>query len=100
MESAAGRTHIRTNEREEARPGLALILALLSIPGSTVTWYFLPLGGLLVGLPLGIAAIVLGNRARQRLDGGSGSRMALAAIVVALLALGQMVVYYTIESLA
>ena len=99
MESTAG-TQLRSGDREEARPGLALILALLSIPGSTVTWYFLPLGGLLVGLPLGIAAIVLGKRARDLLGGGSGSRMALAAIVIAALALGQMVVYYTIESLA
>ncbi len=44
-----------------SKPGLALALALLSVPGSTVAWYLLPAGGLLIGLPLGIAAIVLGR---------------------------------------
>jgi len=44
-----------------------LTLALLSVPGSTVAWYLLPAGGLLIGFPLGIAAIVLGARARKRL---------------------------------
>jgi hypothetical protein len=100
MESTAT-THTHTagrdRGRDAAKPGLALVLALLSIPGSTVAWYLLPLGGLLIGLPLGVAAIVLGRRARQRLG---GSRMATAAIVIAVLAIGQMAIYYSIESLA
>ena len=75
-----------------ARPGLALLLAVLSIPGSTVAWE-LPLGGLWIGLPLGVAAIVLALRARREpLDRG-GSIMAIAALALAILAIGQMVVY-------
>ena len=40
------------------RPGLALLLALLAVPGSTWAWD-LPLGGLWIGLPLAVAAIVI-----------------------------------------
>jgi hypothetical protein len=72
-----------------ARPGLALLLALLAVPGSTWAWD-LPLGGLWIGLPLGVAAIVLGLRARRA---GSGRVMATAAIVIAGLCVAQMVVY-------
>jgi hypothetical protein len=78
----------------QARPGLALVLALLSIPGSTIAWE-LPLGGLWLGLPLGIAAIVLGIRARQA---GIRVGMATAAIVLAGLAIAQMVVYSTVSA--
>src|SRR5205823_1438626 len=46
------------------RPGLALLLAILSLPGSTIAWD-LPAGGLWIGLPLGVAAIVLAVRARR-----------------------------------
>jgi hypothetical protein len=48
---------------DKPRPGLAFVLALLAVPGSTVAWD-LPAGGLYIGLPLAIAAIVLGARAR------------------------------------
>ena len=41
-----------------ARPGLALLLAVLAIPGTTVAWA-LPLGGLWIGVPLAVAAIVV-----------------------------------------
>ena len=78
----------------QARPGLALVLGLLSIPGSTIAWE-LPLGGLWIGLPLGIAAIVLGIRARQA---GIRVGMATAAIVLAGLAIAQMVVYSTVSA--
>ena len=79
-----------------ARPGLALLLAILSIPGSTVAWD-LPLGGLWIGLPLGVAAIVLAIRARREpLDRGA-SIMAIAALVLAILAIGQMVVYSAVQ---
>ena len=70
------------------RPALALVLALLAIPGSTVAWD-LPAGGLYIGLPLAIAAIVLGVRARR----AAAARMALAAIVIAGLCIAQMVVW-------
>jgi hypothetical protein len=76
---------------QRTRPGLALILALLSIPGSTIAWD-LPAGGLWIGLPLVIAAIVLGTRARQRTT-GADSRLATAALVIAALATGQMIIY-------
>ncbi|MGI8593990.1 MAG: hypothetical protein ACR2ML_06430, partial [Solirubrobacteraceae bacterium] len=63
-----------------------------SVPGSTVAWD-LPLGGLWIGLPLGVAAIVLGVKARRAPSGKRGRGMALAAIIIAGLALAQMVVY-------
>jgi hypothetical protein len=74
---------------DRPRPGLALLLALLAVPGSTIAWE-LPAGGLWIGLPLGIAAIVLGIRARRR---HVGTAMATVAIVVGVLAVGQMAVY-------
>lgn len=77
----------------QARPGLALLLAILSIPGSTIAWE-LPAGGFWIGLPLGIAAIVVALRARRE-RGPSG--MSTAALALAGLAIGQMVVW-TIES--
>ena len=73
----------------QAHPGLALVLGLLSLPGSTIAWD-LPLGGLWIGLPLGIAAIVLGIRARRA---GVGVRRATVAIVLAGLAIAQMAVW-------
>jgi hypothetical protein len=80
----------------QARPGLALVLALLAIPGSTLAWD-LPAGGLWIGLPLGIAAIVLGVRARRA---GIGVAMATAAIVLAGLAIAQMAVWTTASALS
>lgn len=81
---------------EQPRPGLALLLALLSVPGSTIAWD-LPAGGLWIGLPLGVAAIVLGVRTRRQLA-GRGTGMATAAIVIGALAIGSMVVF-TVASL-
>jgi hypothetical protein len=76
-----------------AKPGLALILALLSVPGSTVAWE-LPAGGFWIGLPLALAAIVLATRTRRA---GAGTRMATAAIVIAGLMLAMMVVWTAVE---
>ena len=78
------------------RPGLALLLALLAVPGSTFAWD-LPLGGLWIGLPLGIAAIVLGLRAHRA---GAGRVMAIAAIVIAGLCILQMAVYTIVVSVS
>ncbi len=100
MESTASSRQLTDLGSDRARPGLALVLALLSVPGSTISWYFIPLGGLLIGLPLGIAAIVLGRKAREQLGGASGSGMALAAIVIATIAIAQMANYYAVEALA
>lgn len=84
---------------QRARPGLALLLAVLSVPGSTIAWG-LPAGGLWIGLPLGLAAIFVGVRARRELAGQAGSRMAIAAIVLAGLAIAQMVVYVASSALS
>ena len=81
---------------DRPRPGLALLLALLAVPGSTIAWE-LPAGGLWIGLPLGIAAIVLGVRARRR---RVGTAMATVAIVVGVLAVGQMAVYVLASALS
>jgi hypothetical protein len=78
------------------RPGLALLLALLAVPGTTWAWD-LPAGGLWIGLPLAVAAIVLGLRARRA---GSGRVTATAAIVIAGLCLAQMVVYTIVSSVS
>ena len=76
-----------------ARPGLALFLALLSIPGTTVVWDLdVPVPGFWIGGPLGVAAIVLALRARQEPISKSGRGMALAALILAGLALGQMAI--------
>jgi hypothetical protein len=98
MESAVTRPAVDIAP-ERSRPGLALILALLCVPGSTIAWA-LPAGGLWIGLPLGVAAIAVGVGARRRLDGEPGSRMALAAIVIAALAIGQMAVYTVVSGLS
>ena len=81
---------------DRPRPGLALVLALLAVPGSTIAWA-LPAGGLWIGLPLAVAAIVLGLRARRR---PSGSAMAIAAIVIAGLCIAQMVVYSIVAAVS
>ena len=79
-----------------ARPGLALLLALLAVPGSTWAWD-LPLGGLWIGLPLAVAAIVLGLRARRA---GTGRTMATVAIVIAGLCIAQMAIYTIASSVS
>jgi hypothetical protein len=56
-------TEALTQPRNDGR--LALVLALLSIPGSTVAWA-LPAGGFWIGLALALAAIVVGRRAGGR----------------------------------
>jgi hypothetical protein len=81
---------------DPARPGLALVLALLAIPGSTLAWE-LPSGGLWIGLPLGVAALVLGLQARRR---GVGTGRATAAVAIAALAIGQMVVWTIVSALS
>jgi hypothetical protein len=95
MDTTLNRPAVDVGPRQ-ARPGLALVLGLLSVPGSTIAWE-LPLGGLWIGLPLGIAAIVLGVRARRA---GVGVGMATAAIVLAGLAIAQMVVYSAVSALS
>jgi hypothetical protein len=64
-----------TDVRQHAR--IALVLALLGVPGSKIAWD-LPAGGFWIGLPLAAAAIVLGVRA----SASSRSLAASAAIVL------------------
>jgi hypothetical protein len=74
-------------------PGVALALALLSIPGSTIAWD-LPAGGLWIGLPLAIAAIVLASRAIRQLG---RSRLAVAATAISVLMILMMAVWTTVS---
>ena len=90
MESTATRSGI-ADAGQTARPGLALVLALLSVPGSTLAWDLFDPGGFMIGLPLAIAAVVLGVQARQRSSEGRG--MAIAAIVIGGAMLAMMVVW-------
>jgi hypothetical protein len=90
MESAASSSGIDLAQRP-SRPGLALILALLSIPGSTIAWDLFDGAGFVIGLPLAVAAIVLGVQARQRSEAGRGK--ATAAIVIGGLMILQMAVW-------
>jgi len=95
MESTARRSGVDLAAKP-SRPGLALVLAVLSVPGSTVAWD-LPGGGFVFGFPLAIAAVVLGV---QTLRGGAPGRgKALAAIVIAGAMLAMMVVWLIVESL-
>src|SRR3954468_5435975 len=77
---------------QTSRPGLALLLAILAVPGSTLAWD-LPAGGLWIGLPLAVAAIVLALRARRDGVKGGRSAMAIPAVVLASLCIIQMVVW-------
>ena len=80
-----------------ARPVLALVFGLLSVPGSTLTWDTLPGGGFVFGFPLAIAAIVLGVQARRRAETGRGK--ALAAILIGGAMVAMMTVWAIAESL-
>jgi hypothetical protein len=86
---------VTTARLAERRPALALILALLAVPGSTVAWD-LPPDGLWIGLPLAIAAIVLGLRARRE---QVGKGPATAAVVLAGLCIAQMAVWILVSAL-
>lgn len=77
-------------------PSTALLLALLSVPGSTLAWD-LPAGGLWIGLPLAVSAIVLGMRARAT---PAGSRTGTIAIAIASLMLLQMAVWTAVSALS
>ena len=59
------------------RGGLALLLAVLGVPGVTIAWD-LPAGGFWIGIPLAVTAIVVGVRSRR-----TSPRLATAAIVLA-----------------
>ena len=60
---------------------LALLLALLGVPGCTIAWA-LPAGGFWIGLPLAMAAIAIGLRTVAA-GGRPWRRAAIGAIVLA-----------------
>jgi hypothetical protein len=93
MSAQPARTPIDLAPRDRPRPTLALVLGLLAVPGSTLAWD-LPMGGLYIGLPLALAAIVFGVRARRQ-DTGKGR--ATAGIVIAGLCIAQMAVWTVIS---
>ena len=75
----------------------ALVLAILSIPGSTLTWDVLPGGGFLWGFPPAIAAILLAARQLQRSRTGRGR--AIAAIVIASAMILMMIAWSAVEQI-
>lgn len=92
MSTHAARPPVDLAPDAPARPGLALVLALISIPGVTIAWDISGIAGF-AGTGVGIAAIVLGLQARSRLAGASGTRMATVAVAVAALAVLSVVVF-------
>ena len=96
MESATSSSGIDL-AKEATHPGLALVLALLALPGSTIAWDLFDGAGFVIGLPLAVAAIVLGVQARQRSETGRGK--AMAAIVIGGLVVAQMVVWTIVSAL-
>ena len=68
---------IATSSPPHHRGALALLLAVLAVPGVTLAWG-LPKGGYWIGVPLAVAAIVVGIQARS-----ASPRLATAAIVLA-----------------
>ena len=91
MSTSASSVATRPSPSSDARR--SLILGLLSIPGSTLAWD-LPLGGMWIGLPLGVAAILYGRRARSD---GTGGKAAIAGIVLASLAIVQMAIWTVVS---
>ena len=64
----------------------ALILALLAVPGVTIAWA-LPGGGLWIGVPLAVAAIVVAGRVRSSSFVARQRSLARGAQVLAVAAL-------------
>ena len=78
-----------------AKPGLALALALISVPGVTIAWDIATAVGL-VGTAIAVAAIIIGLRARSRLGGSEGTNMATVAVAIATLALLSVVFFLAV----
>ena len=96
MSSQTSRPAIELEPTAPPRPTLALVLALLAVPGTTLAWE-LPLGGLWIGLPLALAAIFLALRARRE---HVGRGRATAALVIAGLCIAQMVVWTLVSAVS
>ena len=74
---------------------VALVLALISVPGSIITWDWLPGGGFVWGAPFAVAAVALGVMSRR-----AGGGKAVAAIVVGGAMLAMMVVWTVVALIA
>ncbi len=70
---------------------IALVLGILSLPGSLLAWDTLPGGGFVWGLPLAIAAVVAGAQAVR--SGTPGRGAAIAGIVLGGAMIAMMVVW-------
>ena len=70
---------------------VALILGILSVPGSILTWDTLPGGGFVWGLPLAVLAVILGVKAVR--DGASGRGAAIGGVVLGGAMIAMMVVW-------
>ena len=95
MSAQPARHSVDLDPPAQPRPRLALALALLSVPGVTIAWDLLPAGGFYTGVPLGIAAVVIGLQARRLLAGEAGTKMATTAVGLGALAVLS-VVFFTI----
>jgi len=80
-----GTRHIDVSPaRRLGAPQLALALAIVSVPGSLFPWDWFTGGGLVIGVPLAVAGLVLGLRARRDPAATRGGRsMGTAAAVLA-----------------
>ena len=70
---------------------VALVLGILSLPGSLLAWDTLPGGGFVWGLPLAVAAVAVGPPAVRSGSPGRGS--AIAGIVLGGAMIAMMVVW-------
>ena len=71
--------------------GFALALGILSLPGSLLAWDTLPGGGFVWGLPLAVAAVIVGVQAVR--GGASGRAAAITGIVLGGAMIAMMVVW-------
>ena len=68
------------------RSTLALVLALISVPGSIVTWGWLPGGGFVWGLPFAVLAVVLAVPALRTSHGKAIAALVVAGAMIAMMA--------------
>ncbi len=95
MSTTTSATPVDLAPHPHARPGLALALALISIPGVTIAWDIALAAGL-IGTAMAVAAVVTGLQARSRLGGATGTRMATVAIGIAALGLLSVVFFLAV----
>jgi hypothetical protein len=69
------------------RSTLALVLALLSVPGSIITWDLLPGGGFVWGAPLAVLAIILAVPSLRIARGKATAAIVIAGVMIAMMAI-------------